>query len=183
MNRLNEGTKPFEVNLRPLPECPDCESTDSVLDYRQQTFQYGRGSEAVQLTCDVPAYKCNQCGCEWTGAEAEDARQVTVCRHLGRLTPDEVLKIREKSRLSQAEFSRITGFGEASLSRWETGAQVQNASSDRLLRLIQADPRNLHRLEGIAESDGLSKDPQLRCIVITPELRARAMAFNLQRAS
>src|SRR5258708_3414907 len=110
MNRLNERNEPFELNLRPLPECPDCESTDCRLNNRQQTFQYDRGGEAVQLTCDVPVYHCIQCGCEWTGGEAEDARQVAVCRYLGRLTPDEVWKVRERSRLSQAEFGRITGF-------------------------------------------------------------------------
>jgi putative zinc finger/helix-turn-helix YgiT family protein len=133
-------------------ECPDCASKDVGTDCRNQTFTYGRGTDAVDLTCSVPVYWCNACGYEWTGAQAEDARLHAVCRHLGRLTPDEVLSVRERHHLSQAEFSRITGFGEASLSRWETGVQVQNASSDRLLRLIQADPSNLHRLEEWAAS-------------------------------
>ena len=183
MNRLNEQTEPLEIGPRPLPGCPDCGSTDSRLDHRHQTFQYGRGAEAVELTCNVPVYECDQCGYEWTGAGAEDARQVAVCRHLGRLAPDEVRNIRERRRLSQAEFSRITGFGEASLSRWETGAQVQNASNDRLLRLIQSDVRNLHRLQGIAEGMDIAKEPRLRVIEITPALRARQVAFQLQRAS
>ena len=119
---------------RPLSECPDCDSTDLRLDYRQQSFRHGHGDNAVDLSCEVPVYTCNQCGCEWTGADAEDARQIALCRHLGRLTPEEVRGIRETYGLSQAEFSRIAGIGEASLSRWETGAQLQNASSDRLLR-------------------------------------------------
>jgi putative zinc finger/helix-turn-helix YgiT family protein len=135
------------------------------------------------LNCNIPVFVCNRCGCEWTGSDAEDARQIAVCRHLGRLTPDEVRRTRERSRLSQAEFSRITGFGEASLSRWETGAQVQSASSDRLLRLINADMRNLHRLKEIAMGQDFAGDPKLRIIAITPELRARQAAFQLQRAS
>jgi hypothetical protein len=41
--------------------------------------------------------------------------------------------------MSQAEFAKVTGFGIASVKRWETGALVQNQSADRLLRLIRDD--------------------------------------------
>ena len=140
------------IDLRPTPECPDCEGTDSRLEYRQQSFCYGQGQDAVNLHCEVPVYSCKNCGHEWTGADAEDARQIAVCRHLGRLTPKEVRGVRDMYQLSQAEFSHITGLGEASLSRWETGAQVQNVSSDRLLRLLLADERNLQRLRNLQAS-------------------------------
>lgn len=135
----------------PLPECPDCESTDVSIDEREQRFRYGRGPDAVELTCSVPVYTCSHCGCQWTGGKAEDARQEAVCHYLGRLTPREVRGVRDRHGLSQAEFSRITGLGEASLSRWETGAGIQNAACDRLLRLLQADARNLARLRQVAD--------------------------------
>ena len=135
-------------------ECPDCASSDVSMDRSDQRFNYGSGTDAAKLTCSVPVYRCHACGYAWTGEEAEDARHRAICRHLGRLTPDEVLSVREQHNLSQAEFSRITGFGEASLSRWETGVQIQNASNDGLLRLIQADPDNLRRLEERAGKTG-----------------------------
>jgi putative zinc finger/helix-turn-helix YgiT family protein len=172
-----------ERERRPVPECPDCDGTDSRIDYRPQTFRHGRGDDEVELNCEVPVYICNHCGYEWTGSEAEDARQVAVCRHLGRITPDEVRRIREQSGLSQAQFSKITGFGEASLSRWETGAQVQNASSDRLLRLLIADARNLQRLERIAEATNVPVQSTFKVLAITPEIRRRQGSFRLQRAS
>jgi putative zinc finger/helix-turn-helix YgiT family protein len=183
MKSLNDRKEEPVKDGITLPECPDCESTDAVLEHRQQVFSYGKGKDAAELTCEVPVYRCNHCGCEWTGSEAEDARQRAVCRYLGRLTPDEVRGVREAVGLSQAEFSRITGLGEASLSRWETGAQVQNTASDRLLRLLQADRQNLRRLEQIADDGQIQADHRVRVVQITPELRNRQKSFQLRRAS
>jgi putative zinc finger/helix-turn-helix YgiT family protein len=175
------GREPLDV--QPMPECPDCDATDSRLEYLEQSFRYGPGDGAVELRCEVPVYTCNRCGYEWTGHEAEDARQVAVCCYLGRLSPDEVRSIREIYRLSQAEFSRITGFGEASLSRWETGAQVQNSSSDRLLRLILADERNLDRLKQVEAAKDPGWAAHFRVLTLTPELQRRKLSFQLLRAS
>src|SRR5947209_5118171 len=93
----------------PTPECPDCQSLNFVTVERQQAFRYGRGESAVDVSCGVPIYMCSRCGCEWSGAAAEEIRHEALCRRLGRLTPCEIIAIREASRLSQAEFSRITG--------------------------------------------------------------------------
>src|ERR1035437_659763 len=171
------------LNVQPMPECPDCDSTDSRLEYREQFFRYGTGDNAVELRCAVPVYTFSRCDYEWTGHEAEDARQVAVCRYLGRLSPDEVRGVRDMYRLSQADFSRVTGFGEASLSRWEPGAQVQNSSSDRLLRLILADERNLDRLRQVEAAKDPGWAPHFRVLTLTPELQRRKLSFQLLRAS
>jgi putative zinc finger/helix-turn-helix YgiT family protein len=180
---MNERNDPVQADLLQLPECPDCDSTDSRLEYRLQSFRHGRGDDSVDVSCEVPVYTCNHCGLEWCPPEAEDVRQTAVCRSLGRLNPDEVRGVREKFRLSQAEFSRITGFGEASLSRWETGAQVQNTSSDRLLRLIIADPGNLQLLEQMAKAKTAPTASRFKVITITQEMRERQASFRLLRAS
>jgi|ERR1017187_2427129 putative zinc finger/helix-turn-helix YgiT family protein len=166
--------------LLPPPECPDCESSEFVVRERDQTLQYGRGDSTVNVPCLIPTYVCSECGCEWTGPEAEDIRHDAVCRHLRRLTPYEVFRIRGQSHLSQAEFSRITGFGEASLSRWETGTQIQNAACDRLLRLIKADCTNLELLRQMANDIGLPPR-RFRVIELTSELRERQRSFTLRR--
>ena len=180
MKSKNQQNEARGGTMLPLPECPDCGVTNCRVEFRTQTFSYDRGENAVELHCEVPVNICNQCGGQWTGAEAEDVRKAAVCQYLGRLTPDEVRGVREKCRLSQAEFSKLTGLGEASLSRWETGAQIQNASSDRLLRLISVDLRNLHRLECIEQRKGISEGPKFRILSPTPELRKRQEAFELR---
>jgi putative zinc finger/helix-turn-helix YgiT family protein len=164
----------------PPPECPDCESSEFVLCEREQTFHYGKGDSSLAVSCLVPTYVCPLCGCEWTGPEAEDIRHDAVCRQLRRLTPREILRIREQCHLSQAEFSRITGFGEASLSRWETGSQIQNAACDRLLRLIKADYRTLGLLTQMADASVLPPH-RFQLIELTPELRQRQRSFILRR--
>jgi putative zinc finger/helix-turn-helix YgiT family protein len=165
----------------PPPECPDCESSEFTVRERRETFHYGKGDSAVDVSCLVPTYVCSVCGCEWTGPEAEDVRHDAICHYIRRLTPHEILRIRDESHLSQAEFSRITGFGEASLSRWETGNQIQNVACDRLLRLIKADYRNLELLRHMADGIALPAR-RFQIIELTPELRQRQTAFILRRA-
>jgi hypothetical protein len=48
--------------------------------------------------------------------------------------------------MSQADFAKVTGFGLASVKRWETGALIQNQAADRLLRLIEGDASIMVRL-------------------------------------
>jgi putative zinc finger/helix-turn-helix YgiT family protein len=182
MKPVDERVERRALEVQPLPECPDCGSTNTILRIEEQSFRYGRGSDAVELRCPVPLHTCNQCGCEWTGGDAEDARTVAICKYLRRLTPSEIRALRESCQLSQADFSGITGFGEASLSRWETGAQIQNASSDRLLRLIIADKKNLQRLQWIERSRGPSELPTFKAITPDRALLRRQAAFRLRRA-
>lgn len=175
--QLHRNALPDDMST---PECPDCNSVKFVMDIREQRFPYGKGAEEVEIACDVPVYRCSDCGCEWTCSDAEEIRHEAVCRHLKRLTPAQVLAVREQSGRSQAEFSRITGFGSASLSRWETGIQIQNVACDRLLRLIAADRGNLHRLKLIADSEETGRN-RFKVIEITPALKKQAQAFQLRR--
>jgi putative zinc finger/helix-turn-helix YgiT family protein len=177
--------EPSDIDPQPdcsdEPECPDCDSVRFSRELREQRFVFGKGNTETEITCRVPVYKCLSCACEWTGSEAEDARHEAVCKHLKRLAPRQLLALREQNDFSQAEFSRITGFGEASLSRWETGSQIQNVACDRLLRLLAADPFNIHRLKQIADSEG-TETPKFKVIAINDALlRKRAGAFQLRR--
>jgi putative zinc finger/helix-turn-helix YgiT family protein len=180
MNTKKDGETILRAEEPTTPECPDCDSNRFTRDLRDQRFTYGKGVSVTEISCTVPVYRCLACGCEWTDSEGEELRHEAVCRHLKRLTPTQILDLREQSAMSQAELSRITGFGEASLSRWETGTQIQNAACDRLLRLIAADPANLHRLRSLADSEGVERSC-FKVIEITSGLRKRAEAFQLRR--
>ena len=112
-------------------------------------FIYGVGDEAVELSADIPVHSCNRCNVSFTGAEAERVEHDAVCRHLGVLTPEEIQGIRAQYGVSRAAFARLTGFGKASLARWEHGEVIQNTSSDRYLRLL-LDPDVFRRLSSLA---------------------------------
>jgi putative zinc finger/helix-turn-helix YgiT family protein len=160
------------------PECPDCDGLEVRTKLLDQTFQYGRGTGEVAISVVVPVRQCLDCGAEWTDAEAEELRWEGVCKHFKRLAPRRLLAIRESLGLSQVDFGRLTGFGVASLSRWETGVQMQSVSCDRLLRLLEADPQNVVRLKQVANAE-LPKASQFQVLEITPDLRLRQRAFRL----
>jgi putative zinc finger/helix-turn-helix YgiT family protein len=56
------------------------------------------------------------------------------------LSPEEIRRSREKLGLTQKQFAALLGVGEATVSRWETGAQIQQRAMDRFLRLCFASP-------------------------------------------
>jgi putative zinc finger/helix-turn-helix YgiT family protein len=125
--------------------CLECGSTKLVEQMREQQFAYGTAGKEALLTAYVPVISCEDCGFECFDERGEAARQAAVCRHLGVYTPDEIREIREATGLGRAEFCQVAGFGPASLQRWESGLIVPNASSDRLIFLLQY-PENVERL-------------------------------------
>jgi DNA-binding transcriptional regulator YiaG len=131
--------------------CPECEERDLETRSDVQEFVYGEGSDAVKLSAVVPVRSCRRCGFEFLDASAEDARHDAVCRHLGVRTPAEVKAIRLSHRKSRSEFAAISGIGEASLGRWESGALIQSSAYDKYLQLLSK-RSNLQELETIANT-------------------------------
>jgi putative zinc finger/helix-turn-helix YgiT family protein len=131
--------------------CPRCESDNIRTRLDAQAFEYGSGKDATILTAAVPVRVCQACAFEYLDTDAEDARHLAICGHLGMLPPDEVRATRQKYGKNRSEFARITGLGEASLGRWESGALIQNTAYDRYLRLL-GNPANFRELESQASA-------------------------------
>lgn len=147
-----------------------------------QRFQYGEPGKEVTLVAPVPVSTCKSCGSEYTGEEAEEARHDAICRHLGVLTPREIIGLRAFYNLTQAEFSALTGVGEASLKRWENGNTIQNISMDRFLRLLQT-PATYEQLRKVVAQQEQPKEhvsqARFQTEFGTDEL-ARARRFKLR---
>jgi putative zinc finger/helix-turn-helix YgiT family protein len=126
--------------------CDECGERSVRGSFREQQFIYGDGTDAVELSARIIFWACAHCGHAYTDGDAEDSRHEAVCRHLGVLSPKEIREIRETQGMSQADFAKVTGFGLASVKRWETGALIQNQAADRLLRLIEGDASIMARL-------------------------------------
>ncbi len=125
--------------------CQFCESNTVKRVSLKQEFQYGVGEQQVTLLATVPVWTCQECGEQYEDDDAEIIRHDVVCRHLGRLTPTELRKIRRNAGYSQAGWAELTGIGVASIKRWESLNQIQGAASDRYLRLI-SDSRIVEKL-------------------------------------
>jgi putative zinc finger/helix-turn-helix YgiT family protein len=163
-----------------LHHCPQCGQDAVETRTDNETFRYGTGEAAVELSALVPVHACASCGFEYTDAAAEDVRHEAVCRHLGILFPSQVIGIRKSFGFTRAEFAAITRFGEASLARWETGAITQNPANDQLLYLLQF-PENMERLK---ERGKTGTDRPERKFVALPnieEKRLEAKAFALHK--
>ena len=61
------------------------------------------------------------------------------------MTPAEIRAIRAELGKTRREFAELTGIGEASLARWESGRLIQNVAYDTLLHLLTF-PENVDRI-------------------------------------
>jgi DNA-binding transcriptional regulator YiaG len=126
--------------------CPNCGSNQVETHRDKDSFMYGTGTSAVELSAIVPFRECRACNFAFTDSAAEDARHDAICRHLYVMTPSEVSAIRHHYGSTRALFSAKTRIGEASLARWETGQLIQNPANDDYLYLLSF-PNNMERLE------------------------------------
>jgi putative zinc finger/helix-turn-helix YgiT family protein len=91
----------------------------------------------------IPALTVPQCAnCKALSIDDEADQQISAAfrREAGLLTPEEIREGREKLGLTQKLFANLLGIGEATVSRWETGAQIQQRAMDRFLRVCLASP-------------------------------------------
>lgn len=176
--------------------CPDCGGLSFSTVMHNDVFEYGSEDAPVTLHARVPVHCCDSCDFEFLGREGRLIKHEAVCRHLGLLTPTEIRSIRERHGMSRTAFAEVTGFGEATLNRWERGAVIQNRANDRYLRLadspevldrlkrIHHGPANAETRETVAAQspcpDGTLRFPRLR---VSPEIRQDQSAFCLVRSA
>jgi putative zinc finger/helix-turn-helix YgiT family protein len=161
-------------------DCCDACGSNTVLHARSlHKFYYGEGSSQIELEIEVPMLRCQNCGLTLLGEGAEELEHAEVCRHLGRLTPDEIRNIRQQYQMSQEAFAECARVGIASIKRWESGNQIQSASQDMLLRLLHY-PVNVYRANQVRL--GGRQRPQFRT-EITSESEMRAAKFRLSAGS
>ena len=124
-------------------ECPLCGKTHEV--------EEGKRFSTVMIKGEKVTYEEHYFVCEnadedenefETGAMMNanllNARNAYRSLH-GLLTSDEIVAIRESYSLSQVDLARLLGWGEATISRYESKA-IQDEAYDTMLRLIRDDP-------------------------------------------
>src|SRR4051794_36342695 len=118
---------PAESGEEKTSRCPVCGHVPLEQRVVDRTFEYGAEGETVKVEArSVPVEVCPQCGETFSGPRTARAEHDAICRTLGLLTPDQIRQVRERLGLTQEEFSRLTGLGVATVSRWERGRLVQN---------------------------------------------------------
>lgn len=125
--------------------CDDCKQMREYdVVARTETYQIKGDPVTVEASVAV----CRTCGLELGVDELDEATlqqaySVYRARH-GLLQPEEIRGIRSMYGLGQKVFSKLLGWGEVTLARYE-GGSIQSASHDQMLRLIQ-NPGNITQI-------------------------------------
>ena len=123
--------------------CPLCEKTHEVEERKRMTTITLKG---VEVTYEERFYFCANADEDEnefeTGAMTNEnllnARNAYRVK-MGLLTSDEIVAIRESYGLSQVDLAKLLGWGEATISRYESKA-IQDEAYDTMLRLIKDNP-------------------------------------------
>jgi HTH-type transcriptional regulator/antitoxin MqsA len=94
----------------------------------------------------------------------------------GLLGPDEIVGLREKYGLSQAELERLIGAGEKTVVRWERGTVSQNKTADTLLRVLSDHPDVVKQLaaeRGVKPKERAAKPRRTRRATSKPATAAK----------
>jgi HTH-type transcriptional regulator/antitoxin MqsA len=138
--------------------CPLCGGSASLVD-ELRTMKMGRRP----VTFMDQLYRCGQCGEGFFHGEMMDdslRRATAVIRaEDGLLAPDEIVGLRKKYGLTQAQLERIIGAGPKTVVRWERGTVAQNSTADTLLRVLIEFP---DVVAGLKKQHGLRKPARRR---------------------
>lgn len=123
--------------------CPLCNKTHEVEERKRKTTITIKGEE---IAYEERFYFCANADKDEnefeTGAMTNEnllnARNAYRIK-MGLLTSDEIVAIRESYGLSQVDLARLLGWGESTISRYESKA-IQDEAYDTMLRLIKDNP-------------------------------------------
>ena len=150
--------------------CPLCDKTHEVEERKRFTTIALKGDE---VTYEERFYFCANADEDENEFESGsmmnenlmNARNAYRVKH-GLLTSDEIIAIRESYGLSQVDLARLLGWGEATISRYESKA-IQDDAYDTMLRMIKDNPfQALEFLKKNADKFSPSKGKEIRLKII-----------------
>ncbi len=153
MKKTNSKNRHAALRGRVLPDdaCPAC---GTMMKHARGRLKVPINGEEITVP-SVVHLKCPTCGeIVLRFREAKrlhyDAIEVYRAKH-GLLSGDGIRAIRERFKLNQAGLARLLRLGANTVSRWESGRNVQTAAMDVLLRLIRDLPGSIDYLRGHAD--------------------------------
>lgn len=150
--------------------CPLCDKTHEVEERKRVTSILLKGEE---VTYEERFYFCTNADEDEnefeTGAMTNEnllnARNAYRIKK-GLLTSYEIVKIRESYGLSQVDLAKLLGWGEATISRYESKA-IQDEAYDTMLRLIKDNPlQALEFLKKNADKFTMMKRQEIRSKIV-----------------
>ncbi|HVT17451.1 MAG TPA: type II toxin-antitoxin system MqsA family antitoxin [Thermoanaerobaculia bacterium] len=148
MKKKMPSPKVARNRLGTLPDdaCPACGAT-MVLKHGTLRLPVNGEEIAVPSAAHLSCPNCGEVVLRYQDSKrlGEDAIAIYRKKH-GLLSADEIRAIRERFELTQADLARLLRLGANTVSRWESGRNVQTAAMDMLLRLIRDLPGSINYL-------------------------------------
>ena len=132
--------------ILPADACPSCGTL--MKEKRGALSVHVNGEEVtVEGAAHLRCPKCHEVVLRFREAKRlhEDATALYRREH-GLLSADDLRAIRDRFGLKQADLARLVRLGANTVSRWESGRNVQTAAMDMLLRLIRDLPGSIEYL-------------------------------------
>lgn len=130
-----------------MKKCLACGSKSIKRETRKTKFQY----QGKTLSYDQPANWCLQCGeafLEKSDKESTDHLIYNFQAKVdGRLTTDDILRIRKKLKLTQKQAGELIGGGLNAFSRYETGRSYPTKGTENFLRVLDKHPKLIDELK------------------------------------
>lgn len=129
-------------------QCPLCDQEARIVT---ASHDITVGRRKVEI--DDEYMQCDVCQESFYTPEQSDRLHVLAKKKAEQranlLAPDQLEEIRKSFNMTQSEFDELLGVGPKSSARWENGHVRQNVATDRLIRLLAADRKNVQILAAI----------------------------------
>lgn len=154
--------------------CPLCDQEAKAVMVRREITV---GRRRVQV--DDEFMECEACQeAFYTPTQSnqlEERAKAQASRDQNLLSPSDIKRIRKALSFTQPEFEELIGVGAKTCARWESGKVRPNVSTDRLIRLLASNRKNVETLAGI---NGVA----LKDSCFVPEQAAAAHSFYSEGA-
>jgi putative zinc finger/helix-turn-helix YgiT family protein len=130
------------LKTKPFPwMCPNCREKAVVPVQKDYLATAEHDAVAYDLTVkDIAVPTCSRCGQVIVTSDISQRVTSELRRLAGLLTPEAIRTKREGLGLTQSQLATALRVGVATLTRWETGMQLQSRAMDLLLRLYFDSP-------------------------------------------
>lgn len=127
---------------KPFPwKCGTCGERTIVRTVMPYSLQYGYDGRTYTVAIpDLAVPCCTNCGEMVFDTLANRRIDQALRDQIGLLSPEQIRANREALGLTQEQLAASLGIAAATISRWESGYQIQQRAMDRLLRLYFAHP-------------------------------------------
>jgi len=138
---------PQTTKILPSDACPKC---GTMMREQKNKLPFDVNGEEIVVpnTSHLACHKCGEIVLRLD--EARYLRETALAKYrqkYGLLSADEIKSIRERLDLTQGELAKLLHLGSNTISRWESGRNVQAASMDIFLRLIRDLPETIKYLQ------------------------------------